>query len=117
MLGVPIRLHRFEHLIRDGDDKVHPPCSTEALTAVVWPGKVGGATDGAPATNRRTARDRAAHERTVGWLRSPWPPTATGVPTWPAYTLKDCSTMWLDAECKIVNDPDKAERLFWNDRA
>jgi hypothetical protein len=21
--------------------------------------------------------------------------------------------MWLDTECKIVNDPDKNERLFW----
>jgi para-nitrobenzyl esterase len=44
-------------------------------------------------------------------------PTATHVPTWPAYTLKDRATMWLDAECKIVNDPDRDERLFWNNHA
>lgn len=40
-------------------------------------------------------------------------PTATNVPTWPAYTTKNRATMWLDATCKIVNDPDKDERLFW----
>jgi para-nitrobenzyl esterase len=40
-------------------------------------------------------------------------PTAPDVPTWPAYTLKHRATMWLDAECKIVNDPDRNERLFW----
>ncbi|MFI7151866.1 carboxylesterase/lipase family protein [Nonomuraea sp. NPDC050022] len=44
-------------------------------------------------------------------------PTATDVPRWPAYTLKDRATMWLDAECEIVTDPDKDERLFWENRA
>jgi para-nitrobenzyl esterase len=44
-------------------------------------------------------------------------PAATGVPHWPAYTLKDRATMWIDPECKIVNDPDRPERLFWNERA
>ncbi|MEU6375152.1 carboxylesterase family protein [Streptomyces sp. NPDC046909] len=41
-------------------------------------------------------------------------PTATGVPAWPPYTPQRRSTMWLDAECKIVDDPDKAERVFWD---
>lgn len=40
-------------------------------------------------------------------------PAAKDVPRWPAYTLKNRATMWLDADCKIVNDPDKYERLFW----
>ena len=43
-------------------------------------------------------------------------PTATDVPRWPAYTLKDRATMWLDAECRIVNDPDRTERLYWENR-
>ncbi len=42
-------------------------------------------------------------------------PTANDVPTWPAYTSKSRATMWLEAECKIVNDPDRSERLFWTD--
>ncbi|MFC8435989.1 carboxylesterase/lipase family protein, partial [Streptomyces sp. NPDC057253] len=40
-------------------------------------------------------------------------PVAQGVPTWPAYTPHRRATMWLDAECRIVDDPDRAERLFW----
>ena len=44
-------------------------------------------------------------------------PAAADVPTWPAYTPKKRATMWLDAECKIVNDPDRDERLFWQNRA
>jgi len=43
-------------------------------------------------------------------------PSAKHVPRWPAYTLKDRATMWIDAECRIVNDPDKDERLFWENR-
>jgi para-nitrobenzyl esterase len=37
-------------------------------------------------------------------------PTANHVPRWPAYTRKNRATMWIDARCRIVNDPDKAER-------
>ena len=25
--------------------------------------------------------------------------------------------MWIDAECKIVNDPHRDERLFWENHA
>jgi para-nitrobenzyl esterase len=44
-------------------------------------------------------------------------PSARHVPRWPAYTLKDRATMWIDAECRIVNDPHRDERLFWENRA
>jgi para-nitrobenzyl esterase len=40
-------------------------------------------------------------------------PTAHGLPSWPAYTVKKRATMWIDTECRIVNDPDRDERLFW----
>ncbi|GIM97095.1 carboxylesterase/lipase family protein [Paractinoplanes toevensis] len=40
-------------------------------------------------------------------------PTAPDVPRWPAYTTKDRATMWLDAECRIVKDPDREERRYW----
>jgi para-nitrobenzyl esterase len=41
-------------------------------------------------------------------------PTAPGVPRGPAYASKERATMRLDAECKIGNDPDRDERLFWS---
>jgi para-nitrobenzyl esterase len=44
-------------------------------------------------------------------------PTAAHVPSWPSYTRRDRATMWIDARCRIVKDPDKAERLFWQNRA
>jgi para-nitrobenzyl esterase len=40
-------------------------------------------------------------------------PVAPGVPAWPAYTPGRRATMWIDAQCRVVNDPDRAERLFW----
>jgi para-nitrobenzyl esterase len=43
-------------------------------------------------------------------------PTGRGVPRWPAYTPEDRATMWIDAECRIVRDPDREERLFWKHR-
>ncbi|MCM4083071.1 hypothetical protein [Paractinoplanes hotanensis] len=42
---------------------------------------------------------------------------APGVPRRPAYSPKDRATMWIDADSRIVEDPDRSERLFWNNRA
>jgi len=64
----------------------------------------------------RLATARHMSELWAGFART-GRPTATDVPRWPAYTLKDRATMWLDAECKIVTDPDKNERLFWENHA
>jgi para-nitrobenzyl esterase len=43
-------------------------------------------------------------------------PDAPHVPQWPAYTLTSRATMWIDARCRVVNDPDRTERLFWANR-
>jgi para-nitrobenzyl esterase len=40
-------------------------------------------------------------------------PSATDVPDWPAYTLTNRATMWIDSDCTVVNDPDQDERLCW----
>jgi para-nitrobenzyl esterase len=37
------------------------------------------------------------------------------IPAWPAYDLETRATMWLDADCKVVNDPWREERLVWGD--
>jgi para-nitrobenzyl esterase len=44
-------------------------------------------------------------------------PSARHVPRWPAYTLTERATMWIDAECTVVDDPHRDERLFWENRA
>jgi para-nitrobenzyl esterase len=40
-------------------------------------------------------------------------PNHDEIPNWPAYTLETRATMFLDAECKVVNDPYREERLLW----
>jgi para-nitrobenzyl esterase len=40
-------------------------------------------------------------------------PHAEGVPEWPAYDLTRRPTMWIDAECRVVDDLDAAERKYW----
>jgi para-nitrobenzyl esterase len=40
-------------------------------------------------------------------------PSHDEIPNWPAYTLEARATMFLDAECKVVNDPYREERLLW----
>lgn len=40
-------------------------------------------------------------------------PGHSGIPPWPAYTLHSRATMILDDTCKVVNDPEKEERLAW----
>jgi para-nitrobenzyl esterase len=42
-------------------------------------------------------------------------PGHDGIPKWPAYTLDQRATMFLDAQCKVVNDPYREERLLWNE--
>jgi para-nitrobenzyl esterase len=41
-------------------------------------------------------------------------PAAKGQPAWPAYTTAKRATMFIDAECKVVDDPYSLERRVWD---
>jgi para-nitrobenzyl esterase len=41
-------------------------------------------------------------------------PEAKGQPTWPAYTTQKRATMFIDADCKVVDDPFSPERQVWD---
>jgi para-nitrobenzyl esterase len=71
-----------------------------------------------PSDARPSQRATARHMSALwaGFARHSHP-TAPGVPRWPAYTTRDRATMWIDANSRIVKDPDRSERLFWNNRA
>lgn len=58
------------------------------------------------------ATARHMSELWAGFARHSYP-TAKDVPRWLAYTPTTRATMWLDPTCKIIPDPDKPERLFW----
>lgn len=44
-------------------------------------------------------------------------PAAPGVPAWPAYTIRDRATMYIDTDCHVEMDPHAGERRFWEARA
>jgi para-nitrobenzyl esterase len=39
-------------------------------------------------------------------------PNFDGIPEWPAYTPERRATMFLNAQCRVVDDPDREERLL-----
>ena len=41
-------------------------------------------------------------------------PAATGQPAWPAYTTGQRATMFIDAACRVVDDPFSLERRAWD---
>ena len=41
-------------------------------------------------------------------------PSAKGQPAWPAYTTEKRATMFIDAQCKAVDDPFSLERQVWD---
>jgi para-nitrobenzyl esterase len=38
-------------------------------------------------------------------------PNHDGLPNWPAFNTRERATMFLDKQCKVVNDPNREERL------
>ena len=65
--------------------------------------------------SKREDRVKAARNMSRAWAsfaRSS-NPSHDEIPNWPAYTLGARATMFLDAECKVVNDPYREERLLW----
>jgi para-nitrobenzyl esterase len=42
-------------------------------------------------------------------------PSAKGQPAWPAYTTEKRATMFIDAQCKVVDDPYSLERKIWDE--
>lgn len=41
-------------------------------------------------------------------------PSAKGQPAWPPYTTEKRATMFIDAQCKVVDDPYPLERKLWD---
>jgi para-nitrobenzyl esterase len=70
-------------------------------------------------TGNRPERFQAARNMSHAWatFARTSNPSFEGIPRWPAYTLDTRSTMFLDAECRVVNDPFSAERRLWQEIA
>lgn len=66
-------------------------------------------------SGKRPERIKAARNMSRAWasFARTGNPSHDEIPVWPAYTLDQRATMILDAQCKVVNDPYKEERLLW----
>ena len=58
---------------------------------------------------------KAAHNMSEMWstFARTGQPGSKGPTAWPAYTTEKRSTMEIDAECKVVDDPYPLERKIW----
>jgi para-nitrobenzyl esterase len=71
--------------------------------------------ENSPNTGNRPERFQAAKNMSRAWaaFARTGDPSHSGIPKWPAYTLQQRATMIIDAKCKVVNDPNREERLAW----
>jgi para-nitrobenzyl esterase len=73
--------------------------------------------DDNPATGKRPERYTAARNMSRAWatFARTGNPSHDEIPSWPAYDLQTRATMFIDAQCRVVNDPWREERLVWGD--
>jgi len=72
---------------------------------------------GSDFAGRRGDRFKAARNMSRAWatFARTGDPSHDEIPKWPPYTLDQRATMFLDAECRVVNDPWREERLLWQE--
>lgn len=75
--------------------------------------------ENSPNAGVRPERFEAARNMSRAWaaFARTGNPSAEGLPRWPAYTLEKRETMILDAQCKVVEDPNGPERALWRELA
>jgi para-nitrobenzyl esterase len=97
---------------------------TPAAPGVTYPTKAAHATEIAfkfnhpdRASSKRPERVKAARNMSRAWasFARNSKPDHDEIPHWPAYTLESRATMFLDSECKVVNDPFGPERRLWKE--
>ena len=61
-------------------------------------------------------REELARQMSEAWLAFArhGAPGAASLPAWPAYEIGQRSTMVLDTECAIADDPSAEERRLWD---
>ncbi len=115
--GAPVYMYIFTHesnfIVPGTQHKLG------AAHALEIPYKFNNTQPGQPETSfmviSRPESVKAAHNMSEMWstFARTGRPAAKGQPDWPAYTTEDRATMLIDAECKVMNDPHRLERLLW----
>ena len=75
--------------------------------------------DGNNVTGKRPERFQVAYNMSRAWasFARTGDPSHDKIPKWQPYTLDERSTMFIDTEFKVVKDPWRQERLFWEEIA
>ena len=73
--------------------------------------------DNNPDAGKRPERYQAARNMSRAWaaFARTSNPSHDEIPEWPAYTLDRRATMILNAECRVIDDPYREERLVWTE--
>ena len=113
--AAPVYMYVFAY---ETDGPVAPGVSyrMKAAHAMEIPYKFNNAGRDETESNRAEKR-RASRNMSRAWaaFAATGNPSHDEIPPWPAYTLQTRATMFLDAECRVVNDPYGQERLLWKE--
>lgn len=111
--GAPIYMYRFtyESEVLANDDPPYPLKASHAMEMAFkfdHPNLTG-------LMGTRPERLKAVANMSHAWtsFARNSDPNFDGLPHWPAYTLEKRETMFLNAECRVVADPDSEERKLW----
>lgn len=111
--GAPVYMYRFtyESEVLANDDPPYPLKASHAMEMAFkfdHPNLTG-------LMGTRPERLKAVANMSHAWtsFARNSDPNFDGLPHWPAYTLEKRETMFLNAECQVVNDPDSEERTLW----
>jgi para-nitrobenzyl esterase len=71
--------------------------------------------ENSPNTGNRPERFQVAKNMSRAWaaFARNGDPSHSGIPKWPAYTLNQRATMYINEPFKVINDPNREERLAW----
>lgn len=116
--GAPVFAYRFDYALeRTVPGTSYPLGAMHALDIAFKFNNVEGV--GAPGqpnfAGNRPERARAGRAMSAMWAHfaRTGVPGALGQPAWPSYDLPRRATMLIDAQCRVVDDPDAAERRLW----
>jgi len=117
--GAPAYMYIFKHenpaLIPGTQHKMGTPHAME-ISYKFYNIQPGGGAGTGPMPNSRPESVKAAHNMSEMWstFARTGRPAAKGQPEWPPYTAEKRSTMQIDAECAVVDDPHPLERALWD---
>jgi para-nitrobenzyl esterase len=113
--GAPVYMYQmtYESEVLANDDPPYPMKASHAMEMALkfdHPNLTG-------LLGNRPERFQAAANMSHAWtsFARNSDPNFEGLPHWPPYTLEKRETMFINAQCEVVDDPDSEERRLWSE--